>query len=48
MYFTENTEHIVERQEVVRDLGVLMSDDATFRDQVEKVARKVRQKTEQN
>ena len=45
LYFTENTEHIVERQEVVRDLGVLMSDDATFRDQIEKVARKVRQKT---
>ena len=44
LYFTENTENIVERQEVVRDLGVLMSDDATFKDQIEKVAKKVRQK----
>ena len=34
----------MERQEVVRDLGVLMSDDATFKDQIEKVAKKVRQK----
>ena len=25
---------------VVRDLGVLMSDDATFKDQIEKVAKK--------
>ena len=40
LYFTENTENIVERQEVVRDLGVLMSDDATFKDQIEKVAKK--------
>ena len=36
LYFTENTENIVERQEVVRDLGVMMSDDASFKDQIEK------------
>ena len=45
LYFTENTENIVERQEVVRDLGVMMSDDGSFKDQIEKVAKKVRQKT---
>ena len=45
LYFTENTENIVERHEVVRDLGVMMSDDASFKDQIEKVAKKVRQKT---
>ena len=45
LYFTENTENIVERYETVRDLGVMMSDDATFKDQIEKVAKKVRQKT---
>ena len=45
LYFTENTENIVERQEAVRDLGIMMSEDATFKDQIEKVAKKVRQKT---
>ena len=45
LYFTENTENIVERQEVVRDLGVMMSDDRSFKDQIEKGAKKVKQKT---
>ena len=35
LYFTENTENIVERQETVRDLGVMMSDDASFKDQID-------------
>ena len=45
LYFTENTENIVERQETIRDLGVMMSDDASFKDHIDKVMKKVRQKT---
>ena len=45
LYFTENVENIVERKETIRDLGVMMSDDASFKDQIEKVVKKVRQKT---
>ena len=37
LYFTEN---IVARYETVRDLEVMMSDDVTFKDQIDKVERK--------
>ena len=45
LYFTENVENIVERKETIRDLGVMMSDDASFKDHIDKVMKKVRQKT---
>ena len=43
-YFTENTSEIVEREESVRDLGVIMSEDATFKLQIDKVVAKANQK----
>ena len=45
MYFTENTSEIVQREETVRDLGVLLSDDGRFKKHLEKVVGTVRQKT---
>ena len=45
LYFTDDTEHIIERQSSVRDLGVILSDDGKFEDHLEKVCRKVRQKS---
>ena len=44
-YFTEETNEIIERFESLRDLGVILSDDATFDKHVENVVKKVRQKT---
>ena len=44
-YFTEGTNNIIERSETLRDLGVILSDDATFKDHIEHVVKKVRQKT---
>ena len=44
MYFTEDTSEIVERQEVIRDLGVLLSEDGGFKHHLEKVVTKTRQK----
>ena len=44
LYFTDNTEHIIERCSSLRDLGVILSDNGKFQDQIEKVSRKVRQK----
>ena len=44
-YFTENTSEIVQREETVRDLGVLLSDDGRFKKHLEKVVGTVRQKT---
>ena len=43
-YFTEGTNNIIERSETLRDLGVILSDDATFKDHIEHVVKKVRQK----
>ena len=43
-YFTENTSEIMEREESVRDLGLLMSEDATFKLQIDKVVAKANQK----
>ena len=45
LYFTDNTEHLIERQSSVRDLGVILSDNGRFEDHLEKVCRKVRQKS---
>jgi hypothetical protein len=44
-YFTPNWEHITEEKESLRDLGVTMSNDASFSSHVELVCGKVRQKT---
>ena len=44
-YFTEGTSDIIERSETLRDLGVILSDDATFNEHVQHVVKKVRQKT---
>ena len=43
-YFTENTSEIVEREESLRDLGVLMSEDALFKLQIDKVVARANQK----
>ena len=45
MYFTEDTSDLVERTEVVRDLGVMLSDDAKFKNHIDKVVAKSRQKS---
>ena len=44
MYFTEDTSEIVQRQETVRDLGVILSEDGGFKHHLEKVVTKTRQK----
>ena len=44
LYFTENTEQIIERCSTVRDLGVILSETGKFEDHTVKVAKKVRQK----
>ena len=44
LYFTDNTEHVIERYTSVRDLGVILSEDGRFEAHIEKVIRKVRQK----
>ena len=44
MYFTSEMQHVIEQVNTCRDLGITMSDDATFSDQVEKVSRKAKQK----
>ena len=44
-YFTEDMEDIIMESEVVRDLGVLVSSSANFQDHIEKVIKKVKQKS---
>ena len=44
-YFTPNWELIIEEKESLRDLGVIMSNDASFSSHVEHVCGKVRQKS---
>ena len=44
LYFTDNTEHIIERFSSLRDLGVILSDNGKFDDHIEKVSKQVRQK----
>ena len=43
-YLTPNSEELIERKEVVKDLGILMNDKATFDDHINKVCAKVTQK----
>ena len=45
MYFTEDTSDLVEREEVVRYLGVMLSEDAQFKNHIDKVVAKTRQKS---
>ena len=44
IYFTGNTEDIIEQLPSFRDLGIIISDNAKFDDHVEKVVKIVRQK----
>ena len=44
-YFSGSYDEIIERFETVRDLGVQLSDDASFNAQIEKVIKKARQKS---
>ena len=38
IYFTENMENITERFDKVKDLGVIMNDEANFKDHIENPA----------
>ena len=44
IYFTENMSEIIDQYETVKDLGVIMNDQATFKDHIEKALGKARQK----
>ena len=44
MYFTENMENVIEQFPELRDLGIILSDDAKFTKHVDKVVKTVRQK----
>ena len=44
LYFIEDTTDIIERCDKLRDLGVILNDEATFSDHVQHVEKKVRQK----
>ena len=44
-YFSGSYDEIIERFDSVRDLGVQLSDDASFNEQIEKVCKKARQKS---
>ena len=44
-YFTPGMEDIIEEKEVLRDLGVMMANDATFTHHVNLVCKKVNQKS---
>ena len=44
LYFTDDTENLIDRFSSLRDLGVILSDDGRFDSHIEKVSRKVRQK----
>ena len=43
-YYTEEKEHVIEEFSSLRDLGIIMSNDAKFSEHVEKVVKTVRQK----
>ena len=43
-YFTGNYDEIIERFSTLRDLGIQMSEDATFSEHIDNICRKVRQK----
>ena len=40
IYFTENMENIIERFDKVKDLGVIMNDEANFKDHIKKPLQK--------
>ena len=44
-YFTGNMEDVIDQVNNVKDLGVILSDNAKFEDQIEKVCKKARQKS---
>ena len=44
LYFTNNMEHIIDRFSSVKDLGVILAEDAKFEKHIEKVSKTVRQK----
>ena len=44
VYFTSSMEDIIERGTSLRDLGIILSDDGKFQDDIEKVVSKVRQR----
>jgi hypothetical protein len=43
-YFTGNFDEVIERFETLRDLGIKMSEDASFTEHIENICKKVRQK----
>ena len=45
IYFTGDTDEIIEEKESTKDLGILMQNDAGFSQHIEKVCSKVRQKS---
>ena len=44
LYFTENMSNIIDQFETIKDLGVVMNDQATFKNHIEKALKKARQK----
>ena len=44
MYFTDEPQQVIERFESLRDLGVIMSEKATFDDHISHITKKVRQR----
>ena len=44
-YFSGNYEEIIERKDSVRDLGVQLTDNGAFEEHIDKVCKKVRQKS---
>ena len=44
MYFTSDMKEVISQFLSLKDLGIVMSDDAKFKEYIEKVATKVRQK----
>ena len=44
-YFSGDTEEIIEEKESTRDLGIIMQNNACFNEQIDKVCKKVRQKS---
>ena len=44
-YFSGETDEIIEEKESTRDLGIIMQNDASFNEHIEKICKKVRQKS---
>ena len=45
IYLTGDFEEVIEEKQSTRDLGIIMQNDATFNEHIEKVCKQVRQKT---